>query len=135
MVASFDQAVCHLAAGIERVGDKVEGLLHLRGTKQMDHLVEQGAPITVAPDEPLMDVAGQGDRKDAAGRVHEDAHRLQGVAHDLFGLVGVRDLMQELDAGHLLAPLGHLDAVTHKDEAIVDSHGRGKQAKDHPRPQ
>jgi hypothetical protein len=37
----FDQAVCHLAAGIERVGDKVEGLLHIRGTKQIDHLVEQ----------------------------------------------------------------------------------------------
>ena len=52
MVASFDQAVCHLAAGIERVGDKVEGMPHIRGTKQMDHLVEQGAPITVAPDEP-----------------------------------------------------------------------------------
>ena len=48
-----------------------------------------------------MDVAGKGDRKDAAGRVHEDAHRLQGVAHDVFGLVGVRDLMQELGAGHV----------------------------------
>ena len=135
MVASFDQAVCHLAAGIERVGDKVEGLLHIRGTKQIDHLVEQGAPITVATDEPTMDVAGQGDRKDAAGRVREDAHRPQGVDHDVFGLVGVRDLMQELGARLLLAPLGHPDAVTHHDQAVVDSQGRGKQAKDHPRPQ
>ena len=126
MLASFDQAVCHLAAGIERVGDKVEGLLHIRGTKQIDHLVEQGAPITVATDEPTMDVAG---------RVREDAHRPQGVDHDVFWLVGVRDLMQELGARLLLAPLGHPDAVTHHDQAMVDSQGRGKQAKDHPRPQ
>ena len=39
-------------------------------------------------------------------------------------------MMQELDAWHLLAPLGHLDTVTHKDEAIVDSHRRGKESKD-----
>ena len=51
------------------------------------------------------------------------------------GLLESETWCMELDAGHLLAPLGHLDAVTHKDEAIVDSHGRGKQAKDHPRPQ
>ena len=43
--------------------------------------------------------------------------------------------MQELGARLLLAPLGHPDAVTHHDQAVVDSQGRGKQAKDHPRPQ
>ena len=43
--------------------------------------------------------------------------------------------MQEFDARHLLTALGELDAVTHKDEALVDSHGGSKESKDHLRPQ
>ena len=75
MVAALDQTVSHLGAGVERVGDKLEGLLNTGGTKQMDHLVEQGAPIAVAPDEPLMDAAGLGTAKTllaAFMRMHTD---------------------------------------------------------------
>src|ERR1035437_2167111 len=39
--------------------------------------------------------------------------------------------MQEFDARHLLAALGDLNAVTHQDEAVVDSHGGRRESKDH----
>src|SRR6478672_10756364 len=50
------------------------------------------------------------------GGPHEYADCLHGVPHDVLGLgVGVRLLVKQLDAGHLLAALGHLDAVSDKD--------------------
>lgn len=60
--------------------------------------------------------------KDALGGPHEYADRLHGVSHYVFGLaVGVGLLMQQFDAGHLLAGLGHLDAVSDQDAPAIDA--------------
>src|SRR5215467_5734838 len=68
--------------------------------------------------------AASGDSEHALSRVHKQTDRLQGVPHDVLGLgVGFRLLMQQLDRGHLLAPLGDLDAVADQNKPTVDTHG------------
>jgi hypothetical protein len=69
-----------------------------------------------------VDADGERHGEDAGGRLNQQAHRLEGVSHDVFGL-GVRFglLMQEFDTRHLAAALWHLDAVADHDAAAVDA--------------
>jgi hypothetical protein len=74
------------------------------------------------PHQTFVNAHGQRYGEDALGGPHEYADCLHGVPHDVLGLgVGVGLLMQQLDAGHLLARLGHLDAVSDQDAPAIDA--------------
>jgi len=68
--------------------------------------------------------------------MHQQAHRLQGVAHDVFRFgIGVRLLMQQFDARHLLAGLGNLDAIGDQNASAINAQRVGEQAQRHRGPQ
>ena len=43
--------------------------------------------------------------------------------------------MEQFDAGHLLAALGHLDAITDQHQPVIDPQRIGEQSQHHLRPQ
>ena len=83
-----------------------------------------------------MDTDGKRHGEDAGGGLHEQAHGLEGVSHDVFWL-GVRLglLMQEFDTRHLAAALRHLDAVANDDAPAVDAQRLRKEPQHHLGPQ
>ena len=74
-----------------------------------------------------MDAHGERHGEEAGGGLNEQAHRLQRVPHDEFGLgICFGLLMQELDRRHLAAALGDLDAVADQDAPAVDAQRLGE---------
>ena len=122
VVVLVEQAGDDLARGIVGVGDEVEGFCDGDDPEECEHLVEQGAPITIGPHQPLVDAHSERNGEDAGSGLNEHAHCLEGVSHDVFGL-GVRLglLMQEFDCRHLAPALWDLDAVADHDTPSVDA--------------
>jgi hypothetical protein len=89
MVVLFEQAGDDLARGIAGIGDEVAGLRDGDDPEVCEHLVEQGAAVVIGPYNPLVDAHGERHGEDAGGGLHQQAHCLEGVSHDVFGL-GVR---------------------------------------------
>ena len=74
-----------------------------------------------------MDAHGERHGEEAGGGLNEQAHRLQRVPRDVFGLgICFGLLMQELDRRHLAAALGDLDAVADQDAPAVDAQRLGE---------
>ena len=118
-MALLEQAADNLAGGVVGIGDKVTRNRDGQDIEQAEHLVEQGAPVTIGPYQTFVDTCRERYGEDALSRVHEQADGLQGMPHDVFGLgVGFRLLMQQLDGGHFPAPFGDLD----EDQPAVDAH-------------
>ena len=117
-----------LARGVVGIGDKVERGLDVHGPEQAKHFVEQGTLVAIEPNQTFMDPRSKRYGEHARGRVNEQTDGLQGVPHDVLGLgVGFRLLMQQLDCGHLLAPLRDLDAVPDQNKPTIDTHGAWEQ--------
>ena len=136
MVALREQAADDLTGGVVGIGDEVVRLCDRHGPKQHEHLVEQGAPIAIGPEEAFVDAYGERDGEDALGGPNQQAHGLKGVPHDVFGFgVGVGLLMQPLHSRQLLAALGDLEPVADEDAATIDEERRGEQPQGGLRPQ
>jgi hypothetical protein len=70
-----------------------------------------------------VDACGHRDGEAEAGRLHQQSHRLQGVAHDESGLgVAPGLLVEAFDRRHLAPFLGALQPVGQHDDAAVDPH-------------
>jgi hypothetical protein len=124
------QAFDDLAGRVLGIGDKVARRLDAHGLEQTKHFVEQGTLVAIRPNQTLMDPRGERYSEHALSRVHEQTDSLQGVPHDVLGLgVGFRLLMQQLDRGHLLAPLGDLDAVPDQNSRLLTRTGLGNSSK------
>src|ERR1700687_4379542 len=94
MMALFEQAAHNLARGVVGIGDKVIRNRDGQDIEQAEHLVEQGAPVTIGPYQTFVDTRGERYGEDALSRVHEQADSLQGMPHDVVGLgVGFRLLI------------------------------------------
>ena len=82
-----------LCAAVDRdpnssgIGYEVEELIDIEDIDQREHLVEQGALVAIGPNQSLVDSHGQRHGEHAVPCGHEDAQRLQGVAHDVLGLL------------------------------------------------
>ena len=122
VIVLIEQAVDDFARRVVRIGHEVERILDCDDAQQGKHLVEQGTPIAIGPHQPLVDAHGQRYREDTLSGLYQHADSLERVTHDVFGLgVRIRVLMQQLHAGHLLAALGHLDAVAHQHPPAIDA--------------
>ncbi len=89
VVVLFEQAGDDLARGIVGVGDEIAGFCDGDDAEQGEHLVEQGTAVAIGPHHALVDADGERHGEDADGGLHEQAHCLEGVSHDVFGF-GVR---------------------------------------------
>ena len=89
VIVLFEQAGDDLACGIVSVGDEVAGLCDSDDAEEGEHLVEQGAAVAIGPHHPLVDADGERHGEDAGGGLHQQAHGLEGMSHDVFGF-GVR---------------------------------------------
>jgi len=76
VVVLSEQSSDDFAGGIVGVGDEVERLVDADDGEQRDHLVEQGAPITIGPHQPFVDARGQWYGEGAVGGFDEQAHGL-----------------------------------------------------------
>jgi hypothetical protein len=138
VVARGEQGADHLGAGVVGVGDEDHAARERRDQleEELDETVEQGlAPLGGGVDHALVDAGRQRDRRDEpADGAHQEREGLQGVAVDELRLGVVAGLlMQLLDAGHLLALLGHLDAVGEADDRAPDlERGEALEAQAHP---
>src|SRR5947209_18867663 len=83
MIALVEQADHHLASGVVGIGDKVKRDLDSQDIEQAEHLVEQGALVTIGPHQTFVDTHGERYAKDAPGPVYQQANSLQGMAHDV----------------------------------------------------
>jgi hypothetical protein len=136
MMTLLKQAFDDLASRVVGVGDKVDRRLDAHSAEQAKHFVEQGTLVAIGPNQTFMNPRGERYSEHALSRMHEQTDGLQGVPHDVLGLgVGFRLLMQQLDPGHLLAPLGDLDAVAYQNKPTVDAHGAWEQQQHRLRPQ
>jgi hypothetical protein len=123
MIALLEQSVHNLPRHIVGIRHKVAGICDRQGLDQAQHFVEQSALITIGPHQALVNTDGERYGEEARGRVYQQGDGLQGMSHDVFGLgAAIGLLMQELDAWHLLAALGDLDAIPDEDQAAVDAH-------------
>src|SRR5262245_32571499 len=86
MIALLEQAAHHLAGGVVGVDDEEEWSVDGQEIEQAEHLVEQGALVAIGPYQAFVDARGERYGKDAAGGMDEQADRLQGMPHDVFGL-------------------------------------------------
>src|SRR6202162_3870977 len=82
MMAFLKQAAHDLARGVVGIGDKVIRNRDGQDIEQAEHLVEQGAPVTIGPYQAFVDTRGERYGEDALSRVHEQADSLQGMPHD-----------------------------------------------------
>jgi hypothetical protein len=124
MMALLEQAADNLAGGVVGIGDKVTRNRDGQDIEQAEHLVEQGAPVTIGPYQTFVDTWRERYAEDALSRMQEQADGLQGMPHDVFGLgVGFRLLMQQLDGGNFPAPFGDLDAIADQDQPALTRTG------------
>ena len=86
VVVLLEQAGDDLVGGIVGVGDEVEGLFDGGDAEECEHFVEQGAAVAIGPHHSLVDAHGERHGEEAGGGLNEQAHRLQRVPHDVFGL-------------------------------------------------
>jgi hypothetical protein len=84
VVALFEQAGDDFVRGIVGVGDEVEGFCDGDDAEEGEHFVEQGAPVAIGPDQPLVDADGERNGEDAVCGMNKRAHRLEGMAGDIF---------------------------------------------------
>jgi hypothetical protein len=115
VVSTLDQGGDDGAAGVVGIGDQEELAVPDPGEREQQghQFVEEGPMVTVREHQPLVDTRYQRHSGDlAGGTLDQEGDGLEGVAHDVFGLgIVARLLMEKLDAGHLFAFLGRLDAV------------------------
>src|ERR1700693_5183248 len=135
MMALFEQAAHDLARGVVGIGDKVIRNRDGQDIEQAEHLVEQGAAVTIGPYQTFVDTRGERYAEEALSRVDEQADRLQRMAHDVLGLgVRFRLLMQQLYGRHFPAAFGDFDAIPDQDQPAIDAQRTWEQPQ-HCRPQ
>ena len=86
MAVLGEEAGDDLVCGIVCVCDEVEGLTDGGDAEESEHLVEQGAAVTIGPDDAFVDARGERNGEDGGGGLDQQTDRLQRMSRDVLGL-------------------------------------------------
>jgi hypothetical protein len=109
--------------GIIGVSDDRQGTVPLQPEQQGTQFIQQSAPITGAPDYPLVNAGGYWNGHTNSGYLDQKGHGLQGMAHDK-GRFGVAAglLVETFYSRHFATFLRALETIDQHDRPAIDPH-------------
>src|SRR5580658_6250644 len=128
MIAVLEQTVHHLMRSVVRIGDEIARVLDVQDAEQGQHFVEQGAPVTIGPNQTLVNTRGERHRENTLSCPHEQADGLQGCPIMYSGLVFDSDCWcKSLTAGIFLPRLPILMPSPTRTSRPLTRKGRGNK--------